>query len=289
VKARLPNLGLIALGFLAYLGCAPKADLDATIRFVDKGQELRALSLGELKRTIPSEEWRAFDPYYAREKGWRTLPLHPLLELGFGRPLGELAEVEFVLRAIDGYTVPMSAERLLEGGAYIAYADIDSPEWEPIGTQKAHPGPFYLVWRGPEQQVLKDYPRPWQLAAIEIADFASLFPHTIPRGEAPDSSAMQGFAIFKKECLKCHAINQEGGHVGPELNVPQSIVEYRPVAQIKAYIKNPLLFRYGSMPAHEHLSEVELDALVAYFRAMSLRKHDPTAALENQATKGEAL
>jgi len=43
-------------------------------------------------------------------------------------------------------------------------------------------------------------------------------------------------------------MNREGGRVGPELNVPQSIVEYRPEAQIKAYIRNPLQFRYGHMP-----------------------------------------
>ena len=36
-------------------------------------------------------------------------------------------------------------------------------------------------------------------------------------------------------------VNQEGG-TGPELNVPKSIVEYRPEAQIKAYIKDPALF-----------------------------------------------
>ena len=59
---------------------------------------------------------------------------------------------EFILRASDGYTVPISGQRLLELGAYIAFADLDVPEWEPIGTQKAHPGPFYLVWRGPGQQ-----------------------------------------------------------------------------------------------------------------------------------------
>ena len=31
------------------------------------------------------------------------------------------------------------------------------------------------------------------------------------------------------------------------------------------------------MPAHEHLSAGDLDALVAYFSAMKDRKHDPGA------------
>ena len=62
--------------------------------------------------------------------------------------------------------------------------------------------------------------------------------------------------------------------MGPELNVPQSIVEYRPEAQIREYIKNPGTFRYGAMPAHEDLSSAQLDSLIAYFRAMAQRKHD---------------
>ena len=57
--------------------------------------------------------------------------------------------------------------------------------------------------------------------------------------------------------------------------MPRSIVEYRPVAQIKAYIRNPTTFRYGKMPAHPDLSDADLDALIAYFRAMSRAKHDP--------------
>ena len=73
------------------------------------------------------------------------------------------------------------------------------------------------------------------------------------------------------------AINGEGGKVGPELNVPQSIVEYRPSAQIKAYIRNPEIFRYTTMPAHPGLSDADLDALLAYFQAMQSRKHDPVS------------
>ena len=60
--------------------------------------------------------------------------------------------------------------------------------------------------------------------------------------------------------------------------MPQSIVEYRPRAQIRAYIRDPREFRYGVMPAHRDLSEAQLDALIAYFEAMAQRKHDPEPA-----------
>ena len=47
------------------------------------------------------------------------------------------------------------------------------------------------------------------------------------------------------------------------------------VEQIRAYIKDPLAFRYGMMPGNPDLDERALDDLVAYLRAMAKRKHDP--------------
>jgi len=133
------------------------------------------------------------------------------------------------------------------------------------------------VWTGAEQADGHRYPWPYQLAAIEIARFEQRYPHTAPTGEPRESAAWQGFAIFRRECVACHSVNGEGGSVGPELNVPRSIVEYRPAEQIEAFVRNPQSFRYTSMPANPHLSDADLDALVAYFRAMSQRKRDPRA------------
>ena len=259
------------------LGCgrAPTGDPAAKLAFVRDGKTIRTVSLGELTSKIPAETWSAHDPYYERRKTYRALPIEAVLHEGFGVDPRTLAGSELVLRARDGYTVPIAGARLLEGGAYLALADVDVPGWEPIGPQRANPGPVYLVWRGDKQQTLETHPRPWQLAEIGVARFEEVFPHTVPTGEAETSPAMHGFAIFRRECVRCHAMNREGGRVGPDLNVPQSIVEYRPEAQIRAYVKNPLAFRYGAMPAHPHLDDGELDALIAYFSAMKARKHDP--------------
>jgi mono/diheme cytochrome c family protein len=93
---------------------------------------------------------------------------------------------------------------------------------------------------------------------------------------APEGSpARRGFAIFRRECVACHAVNGEGGSVGPELNVPKSVAEYRDAAWIKAYVRDPSAIRYTSMPSHLHLTDADLDALVAYFAHMSAHKNDP--------------
>ena len=249
----------------------------AMITFVREGKPVKALGRAELEAASKPEQWTALDPYYNKLKTYRALPLGPLLERAFGEPAAALIEHDYLLRARDGYTVPLAGSRVFEAGASIAVADVEVPGWEPIGPGRANPGPFYLVWREPGQQSLDTHPRPWQLASIEIAPFEATFPHTVPTGLAADSAAMRGFRIFRAQCIACHAINREGGRVGPDLNVPQSVVEYRPEPQIRAYIRDPLTFRYSAMPAHPAFKEADLDAILAYFRAMKDRKHDAEA------------
>lgn len=230
--------------------------------------KIRALTPG-------AEEVTTFDPFYEKQKRFRALPMATLLERAFGESAATLKKRSFVLRAKDGYTVPIAGSVLLSADAYLAIDDVDVPGFESLGPERVSPAPAYLIWKHDPQPTREGRPRPWQLAALEIADLDALYGHTQPKGEPANSAAMQGFNLFRQRCGNCHAINREGGRVGPDLNVPQSIVEYRPEAQIRAYIQNPSTFRYGIMPAHLDLSSTDLDHLLAYFRAMATRKHDP--------------
>jgi mono/diheme cytochrome c family protein len=240
---------------------SPAGDESATLRFFENGVDRGSFTLAQLRARVPEETVSGFDPYYQRPKRWRALPLEPVLRLAF--PEGDLTGKEFTLRALDGYTMPLSGARLLGKGGYLAFADADGA-WEPIGVKHADPAPWYLVWK--DQIDLTTHPRPWALASIAIEPFEAVFPLVVPHSK--DARVQQGFAIFRQQCVKCHAINQQGGRVGPELNVPKNVTEYRDEAFLRAWIRNPFSFRVSVMPASPQLSEDELTAVLAYLASM---------------------
>ncbi len=282
---------VLAVSLLAAASGRAAEPSDTTLTFLRDGAVVKTIDRAGLERACGPVTVTLADPYYGRQKRYRACPLGAVLALGFG-DLAKTAsaDADLFFRARDGYVKPASLARVREPGGFVALADADrmhgdDPGWEPIDRKQVDPGPYYVVWENAAAHDPHRYPWPYQLASIEIASYATRYPHTAPAGLPSDAPAWAGFAIFRSECIACHAINGEGGTIGPDLNMPQSIVEYRPEAQIKAYIRNPETFRYTSMPAHEHLSAADLDHVVAYFRAMRDRKHDPKAgAAQAQAT-----
>jgi mono/diheme cytochrome c family protein len=270
----------VALGAGAWLASPAKAD-DAALRFEREGALVRSLSRSEITARCGSTRVEVADPYHGKAKTYLACPLACVLELGFGKPVASYRGENFFLRARDGYVKPASGERLSEPGGWLAFADAGRSDggFDPIDRQQVDPGPFYAVWSGPGQSDPHRYPWPYQLVAIEMAPFEARYPHTIPTGVPEGAPAWTGFAVFRAECVACHAINGEGGTIGPELNLPLSIVEYRPVEQIKRFVADPAQFRYSSMPANRHLTPEQLDGLIAYFTAMQARKHDPRRPL----------
>jgi mono/diheme cytochrome c family protein len=250
------------------------------LRFLRDGTVVGRVDREGLERSCSVQTVEIDDPYYGTRKSFRACPLGEVLALGFGKDAVPSGDDDVFLRARDGYVKTVPARVLREAGGYLALADAahardGDPGWQPIDRRQVDPGPYYLVWAKPEQRDVHRYPWPYQLVAIETSSFARAYPHTLPATAPAGSPPWAGFAIFRNECISCHAINGEGGKVGPDLNVPRSIVEYRPVEQIKAFVRDPRTFRYTSMPAHPDLSAADLDGLIAYFDVMKTLKHDP--------------
>jgi mono/diheme cytochrome c family protein len=272
-------VSVVAVALVVAGATLVRAD-DASLEFARDDKVVQRLDRAALEKGCGVRTIELDDPYYGRRMSYVACPLLRVLEMGFGMSDDQLAQKSFLLRARDGYAKPASGKHLIEPGGYLALADAEREKagesgWAPLDRKQIDAGPFYVVWENPTTHDPNSYPWPYQLVRIEIGTVASTYPDIVPSTASKGSDAWRGFEIFTGECVACHAINGQGGKVGPDLNVPQSIVDYRPVDQIKAYIRDPQAFRYTSMPAHPDLSNAQLDQLIAYFRVMSTLKRDP--------------
>lgn len=253
---------------------APPPLLAGTLTFSSPGGERKAFAFQDIQTEFPLREITSEDPNYGGAKTFFALPLAPLLR----KHLSPLDDERLLLVASDGYSVEVQASLLLSDDAFLALGDKAPGQFAPIGERKANPGPSYLVWRGAGYSDEKRYPRPWSLTTIEKLDTADRYKHTRPAaGFGENEAASKGYGIFSASCIRCHAVNREGGSLGPDLNVPQNVLSYRPEEQVRAYIRDPKTFRYSSMPAHPGLSEDDLNALIAYLRLMGENQNDPDA------------
>jgi mono/diheme cytochrome c family protein len=277
----------VGVAFAALLLLAAPA-AEPALRFERPGAPARSVTATELRAACRTETVEVDDPYYEKRKRFLAWPLRCVLEQGFGALGADVAAGDVLLRALDGYTRASEGAVLLEPGGFVAFADADRAAsgaggFDPIDYRQADPAPFYVIWKGAGERDVVRYPWPYQLAELALVRVEDRFPKAVPPGAEPGSAAARGFAVFRRSCLQCHAINGDGGRVGPELNVPRSIVDYRPEAQLRAFIRDPSQFRYTQMPANPHLAEADLDALLAYFRHMSQHRFDPHAPPATEA------
>ena len=119
---------------------------------------------------------------------------------------------------------------------------------------------------------------PYQIKTIDLK-MKEPFPNMLP---PPGSSEQvrRGFHHFRTQCAACHTINGDGGGKAPELNYPESIVEYIKPEYLKRWILAPQTIRYNThMPAlGEEISNREQVAaeIIAYLKAMSGAKRAPS-------------
>lgn len=225
-------------------------------------------SLARLSAHSERQDIQIYDPIHKKRKHYSAVPFQALIQETFGDDVLEQGWTSIAFVAEDGYEPIADISVFAAGGAFIVFEDLDDADWESIAGYGVKPGPFYMVWTGPDQEPKNGYPWPWQLTTIRLTKFDKDYSEVIPADLSDGSAVSQGYDIFRKRCISCHAINRQGGSIGPDLGAPRSITDYRSDDILKKFIRDPSKFRYGRMPDFTDLSDQELDQLIVYFRAV---------------------
>ena len=257
----------ILVMLVVFLAVMPSFAKQPGLEFYLAGQRIGSVSLAQLEEMLESSKITVSANFLNGEKQYQGFTIKDVLNMGFQQRWlsQDYSHIAFI--AMDGYESISSLDKLHNPGGYIAFRDLDVRDgWEPVGHTEADPGPFFLVWTGAGQTTENAYPWPWQLVKINLIRFEDQYPKVVPVGAKQDSNVYRGFELFRSRCLRCHAIDQQGGKIGPDLHAPQNIVAYRSKHMIKEFIRQPSQYRYTHMPNHTDLSDADLENLYLYLK-----------------------
>ncbi|KAA0948238.1 cytochrome c [Pseudomonas sp. ANT_H14] len=261
------------IAFLTLLLALPASAAQLTIELDHTSKIWQTADL--LKHPAAQTVQIAYDVSYKRAMTYRAVPLAVLLA-------GVQPENHLQAVALDGFAAELTAAPLLEKTGSRAWLAVEDPAhpWPALAADKPGAGPFYLVWTNPQAGHISPEQWPFQISGIkQLKTVAERFPALLPDPKlAADDPINRGFALFQKNCLACHRLNGAGdAHVGPDLNIPYSPIEYFSGDFLKRYIRDPQSMRHwpqAKMPAFAAsvLPDSELDLLVRYLKHMAGRK-----------------
>jgi len=262
---------------LAAIGCVD-SDTERVLRFARHGDPVATMTIEELASVTMPRSVRVFDPYEGQPIDFEAFPLATVLDAVFSPAWRE--EEEILFTCSDGYQPTLPVPRVLAHAAWLAFDRVDREgfsieKFESGTNHRIQLAPFYLVWENLDDEELRgegDYGWPYQLVGIELIRASERFPAMVPPDDAsPD--AIAGFSAFRRLCSRCHAINGEGGTIGPDLNVPVNPVEFRDREWLRRWIDDPsAILPTARMPRlNPALPERDetIDRIIEYLEAMA--------------------
>ncbi|QBY50577.1 cytochrome c [Cupriavidus oxalaticus] len=269
-----------ALGCAMALLAGPASGAEPATLVISAGMQQCSWTADALLKDRRLTNVTVDDDNLKRRLTFKAIPMASLLR-GMPAEAGATATTA----ASDGYVSHLPLRMLLadsadEPRAWLAVENPARP-WPKLKGQGI--GPFRLIWTLPSggaASVVNESHWTYNIARIDItASPAERFAAIRPASDQPaDGPVMRGFATFQRVCFSCHSLNKVGdAHLGPDLNVPHSAVEYMGDDKLASLIRDPQSLRWwpgARMPAIDErtLSDADLKDLLAYLHHMAGRK-----------------
>lgn len=261
---------------LSGVAAADGAD-EPRIAFALHGRPVASLALAALERDHAAQRVRVHEPYESGEVEFLAFDFAEILDGVYGRAWRAGEELLFTCR--DGYQPSVPVARFARHRAWLAFARVDSGfsiAKRESGQLRSVPlAPFYLIWENLDDLRVRregDYGWPYQLVGVDVIRTRERFPRMAPPEGSP-APVRAGFEAFRVHCSRCHAVNGEGGSIGPELNPPQSPVEVRSRDWLRRWIDDPARIAPNARmerldPGLPDRARV-IDEILAYLQAMA--------------------
>lgn len=257
----------------------------ATFQFKSHGKAVRALELDEIRESVGARELTVYDINEQAEVTYIAIPFNKLMEKVYGAQWRSAEEVLFT--CVDGYQPSLPRRIFSEYEPYLAFGkkgDSDFTLTNKLeGSKKVKLAPYYLVWDTSQNKRVLDESSslwPYQIASVDLVSFEEKYPRIFPPGGA-SKSVLRGFSEFRTRCLSCHAINGDGGKVGPELNYPTNVSEMFRPEMLKKWLSDPASMRWRTAMPGVSAKTPQRDRVIvdilAYLDAMKAKKIAPDA------------
>lgn len=261
-------------GLVLLSACAETIVESASINFYLGSKLLASHSVQQMQLDLDAHTIEIDDVEYKKRKRYQAFLFDDVLQHIFGDSYApeDWNSISFV--ALDGYNAVIDRQFFGEGDAYLVFKDHDFPDWEAIpnhGDETA--APFYLIWTKEEKIPQNGYSWPWSISDIALINLANEYAETTPDSSAVSPDIFSGYTLYMRRCNSCHSLGGQGGLIGPDLNAPMNILDYRSEEMVRAFITESSKFRRGRMPDFKDLSEEQVDQLIAYLTYLKEEKN----------------
>ena len=212
------------------------------------------------------------DPVYHKAKKYKAVSASLLIENEIDLTKIDTKNTKIIFECIDGYKPEMPLDFFLKANPYLAFEDVDAPKgtkWETIikDGNEMNAEPFYIVYTSVTEKDTR-YKWPYNLIKMYLQPLDKSKKELFPNNKKLES----GYTLFQSQCITCHAINDIGGTMGPELNYPKSVTEYWKENELVDYIVNPASFRNKVKMPTLGLTKQQSQEIVDYLKYMSENK-----------------